>query len=194
MKISDIGNNLNILITCDFIPHHGWMSFLSWYSIYKNLPESKVYIACNRKLMINNFFGWARRCNVPFVLHKQMEIQEQIDFAIKQKKIEMPILVVPAEFLCVRDFKEANFSAENFKNLHFLEDFPELYADCKSNNNSCFISYKDGWGKFNTSKWINNLNCPLVPEFKYNTAIMTANESKINQLWNNATMLYKGLA
>lgn len=180
-------------MTCDFVSHHGWMSFLSWYSITKNLPEAKIFIACNRKLMINDFFGWARRCNVPFILHKSMEINEQCDFAIASKKIEYPILIISAEHICVRDFDEANFSPQKLKDKNFLEDFPDLYSDCKSSSNSCFVSYKNGWGKFNTNSWINNLNCPLVPEFKYTNTIMTANESRIGQLWNNATMLYKGL-
>lgn len=50
-----------IIILCDCIPLHDWMSFASWYSIKKKLPEYEVILEISSKCQ---FFAWARRLGV----------------------------------------------------------------------------------------------------------------------------------
>ena len=53
------GVNLNILISCDNSWHHCWMSYATWYSIYKNLPDAKVALSVPRGTV--NYFHWPPR-------------------------------------------------------------------------------------------------------------------------------------
>lgn len=50
----------HITIECNCVPGHDWMSFASWYSLSKRLPDSEVSIRCR----FCHLFGWARRLGV----------------------------------------------------------------------------------------------------------------------------------
>jgi len=56
--VSDLSN---ITIVCDCLPHHDWMSFASWYSLGKRLPDARVSLECRHC----HLFAWARRLGVP---------------------------------------------------------------------------------------------------------------------------------
>lgn len=189
MKVSNIGNNLNILITCSYAPHYDWMTFLCWYSLTKNLPDAKIYIACNRNQIKQQWFSWINKCKIPFILHKVMSPEDQIEYAIHDKKIDLPILIVPAEYICIKEFDD-NFA---FEGKQQLEQAKDLFGNCKNENIYSFVEYKSGWGKFNTDAWINKPDCPFMTNLKYISGDMTANEIRIGQLWSKAASLYKGL-
>jgi len=53
--------NLVIAIKCECMPAHDWMSFASWYSISKRLPDAKVEVQATLTVPI---FGWARKVGV----------------------------------------------------------------------------------------------------------------------------------
>lgn len=53
--------DLAIIIECDPIFLHNWMSFVSWYSINKNVPDSLVFIKYTQKC---NMFNWHNRVGV----------------------------------------------------------------------------------------------------------------------------------
>jgi hypothetical protein len=95
MEISSTGDNLNILIACDYLRHHNWMSFLCWYSLKKNLPDAKVYVASQRRIMEYNLFQWTRSCNVPLVLHKETNDEGQVDFVFKKYNLSNLLVVKP---------------------------------------------------------------------------------------------------
>jgi len=56
-----VGENLsNIAIVCECLPCHDWMSFASWYSLSKRLPDSAVVLEVRHC----HLFSWARRLGV----------------------------------------------------------------------------------------------------------------------------------
>lgn len=187
MTISSTGDGLNILIACDYLPHHNWMSFLCWYSLTKNLPEAKVFVASHRRLMKRDFFIWTRKCKVPYILHKESDDEGQIKYALNYGVCK-PLLVLPPDCVCVRDFNESGFIPESLSEITTLNS--ELSCDCKDVNPCSFATYSNGWGKFVTSYWINKMSCPFFFCFKYNQSDSTANELRIERLWNVAAPLF----
>mgnify|MGYP007120766161 CR=1 FL=1 len=178
---------MNILIACDYIPHHNWMSFLCWHSLSKNLPEAKVTVACHRRLMTYDFFGWTRKCKVPFVLHKAADEKGQI--ALISESVQGPLLVLSPETVCIRDFAEAGFSPDVLSGVVKMNS--ELCCDCKEEKPCVFVTYLSGWGKFVTQSWINRMSCPFVSGVKYGQGVMTSNEVRIGQLWSSVTPLFQ---
>ena len=54
MKISSIGKGLSILICCDFTVPHDWMSFLTFWSVKKNLLSvKKNFSSVKKKLFVS---------------------------------------------------------------------------------------------------------------------------------------------
>lgn len=185
MKISPTGDGLNILIGCDYLPHHDWMSFLCWYSLSKNLPDAKVTVACHRRLMRYDFFGWTRKCKVPFILHKATDDEGQVATVDAR-----PLLVIPPDVVCVRDFNESGFSPDVLADgVHRLVD--GLSCDCKEDKPCVFVTYPGGWGKFVTGSWINKMSCPFSVGVKYAQGNMTTNEVRIGRLWSAVTPLFQ---
>lgn len=68
----DTGNGLQIFINCNYLPHHDWMTFISWYSIKKNLPDADITIVCDKsKFATTPIFGWVNKANVNFTYTKK---------------------------------------------------------------------------------------------------------------------------
>lgn len=193
MKISDIGDGLQILIPVDYSPVHNWMGFISWYSISKNIPNCKVYIACNRKLMTYDLFGWAKKAKLSFVLHKDVPLEEQIQFAIDKFQINTPLIICPPENVCIRDFSEAclNFNFEN--KVYRLNEIPGMVNDCKDNISTVFVSYLNGWGKFVTSDWIHKDRCPLLSKFNFMENFQNVNEVRLGKIFEEGALLFNKL-
>lgn len=187
MTISATGDGLNILIACDYLPHHNWMSFLCWYSLSKNLPDAKVFVASHRRLMKHDLFVWTRKCNVPFILHKASDDEGQIQSAI-EFGVSKPLLVISPNSICVRDFDEAGFSTESLSEISWLND--DISCDCKEARSCPFVTYSNGWGKFVMSSWINKMSSPFLFGVKYSKGDLTANEIRIGKLWNAVTPLF----
>lgn len=71
--ISETGLGLSVLIITD--PEQNWQTFASWYSFYKNLPESKIAVVCQRNGQTPFcFYQWAKRIKVP-IIHKNQFIE-----------------------------------------------------------------------------------------------------------------------
>ena len=187
MTISSTGNGLNILIACDYLPHHSWMSFLCWYSLTKNLPDANVFVASHRRLMKYSLFTWTQKCKIPFILHKETDEEGQIQAAIDYG-VTKPLLVIPPDSVCVRDFNESGFSPESLFEIRRFD--AELSCDCKEARPCSFVTYSSGWGKFVTSSWINKTSNPFLFGVKYGQGELTANETRIGRLWIAATPLF----
>ena len=130
--ISFTGDNLNILISCDYTIIHNWMSFFSWYCLYKNLPNAKVFILCNRNSMDSMLFEWTKKCDVYFEIVKPMNLEEKIDY-LKKKKSLNNLLVIKPSMVAIRDFGEANFDTN--KSGRFNHVLPS--ACCKRQRRMC---------------------------------------------------------
>jgi hypothetical protein len=191
MQIDSTGEGLNILIACDYLSHHDWMSFFCWYSISKNLPDAKVFVTCNRKIKYEDLFVWPRKCNIPFHFNKETDINGQIKHAL-DSFASKPLLVVPPDCVCIRDFNEAGFSLESLSEINKLDD--SLLCDCKDERPCCFATYSNGWGKFVTSSWINRISSPFFSVAQFNKGELTPNEVRIGRLWNSAAFLFQNVS
>lgn len=64
------GDGLSIIIDCKNTFQHNWMAFASCYSIYKNLPDAKICIQCERGTD-GEFFKWADKFNAKLRYYKK---------------------------------------------------------------------------------------------------------------------------
>lgn len=181
------GKGLTVVITCDYCPHHSWMSFASWYSFYKMLPDAQTIIFCNRTKIDGQMFDWARTLRVPFRIHSPKTKKEQVELAAQEFKT--PLLVVDPEVMIVREFRE---DVENIKfgcsdKLWFIKDLAaeptilDWCVDVRDEKLATFISYSEGWGNFVVSRWINKSSSPF--RHRFGKVDMTSNERRVEKLW-----------
>lgn len=198
--VTNTGKNLNILVVCDYTPCHHWMSSLAWYSFYRNLPEAKVAVACNRLLMKHQLFDWTKRCDVPFALRKSDTPFSHAKYFVEKNILSFPLLILQPDVVAVRDLQNsAVFDGDSFsthKAIFLTEaiepiekDLP-LVFDVKGQDFQTFMTYENGWGKFVTSSWINKEIHPITPLWKYEDVNMTANERRLAELWKDFTPLF----
>lgn len=185
MEISPTGDGLNILIACDYVPHHDWMSFLCWYSLSKNIPDAKVTVISHRRLMKYRLFEWSRKCGIRLLLHHPDINQEE--YALT-RGVEKPLLVLEPHTIAVRDLEQGNFPLSQLKDVSWGKDFS---CDVKGDGENAFITYIDGWGKFVTSSWINRLGNPLTGDQRYGYGNLNANEFRLGRLWSAAAPLFQ---
>jgi hypothetical protein len=55
--VTSTGKGLNVLIRAEYSFSSNWMSFGSWYSVQKNLPDANVAIVCDGVSELNNISG-----------------------------------------------------------------------------------------------------------------------------------------
>jgi hypothetical protein len=172
-EISSTGDGLTILIACDQLDHHDWMSFVSWYSIYKNLPDAKVIIACKRGQCNYQFGGWTRRCNVEFFQHPddtdphESAINKKIIFSQDVVQVISPDVMVLDRYI------------------------GEKIVSSKSSELATFVSYLEGCGGFVLSEWIDKSEVPFGERAKrFIQKKITVNESRIIKLWERAYKAY----
>ncbi len=83
--------------------------------------------------------------------------------------------VFPATVMAVRDF----------------EDSWDVFS-CKTDFQSCFVDYSEGFGNFVVDKWINNRNVPFYNALKiFATNLTTINEIAILKMWEKCETLYR---
>jgi len=89
------------------------MSFASWYSIYRNLPDAEVALLCARDLK-NGYasYNWPYRCDIRFFQHENVGKQVGLlglnklyaaCIAVKEGFVEQPLLVVDYDMMAVRE-------------------------------------------------------------------------------------------
>lgn len=198
--ITTTGKGLNILISCDYMPCHSWMSFLAWYSFYRNIPEAKVVVACNRLPMKHQLFDWTKRCDVPFSLFKPDSSFNHLRYFIDKKIISFPVLILSPDVVVVRELNDVSAFDNSFseKKATFLTEMTEtvlsydksLVFDVKGQDFATFVTYENGWGKFVTSSWINKDMHPFTPLWKYDDVEMSTNERRLSGLWRDCIPLF----
>jgi len=57
--MENTGSGLSIVVECEYLKHHHWMTYASWYSLTKNLPDANVLIYCKRSRETEPLFQWA---------------------------------------------------------------------------------------------------------------------------------------
>ncbi len=99
----ETGNGLKILINCNYLPHHDWMTFVAWYSIIKYLPDTAITIYCDRSKFVSNQsnFTWARKIPVKFSYVKP-----------EKHDVEIPCDVMAVRIWNGPDISEASLGQE----------------------------------------------------------------------------------
>ena len=64
--IGEYGKGLTVVISAKNIPEHDWMSFASWYSINRNLPDARVILICERGDIV---FRWPYKCGLKTIYY-----------------------------------------------------------------------------------------------------------------------------
>jgi len=153
---------LNVIINCEEKVHHDWMAFASWYSIVKNLPDAQVQIYCKRTgNSLRQLFGWTYRYKVPLIKYHSINLPEN-SFQISP------------EIMAVSIYNKDALGP----------------ITTKSNENSTFVSYLEGCGKFVLSEWINSIRSPFEVVGKLYTDNLTVNELKVLKLWEKCYSTY----
>ena len=62
--VTSTGKGLNVLIRSEYSFSSNWMSFGSWYSVQKNLPDANVAIVCERVLGYDDHRLWPAEVNI----------------------------------------------------------------------------------------------------------------------------------
>lgn len=189
--ITPTGENLKIVISCQNKPEHNWMSYVSWYSILKNLPDATVMVAIDSgdpRL----YFKWIKKTNTGFFRFKK-----NLD-----NLIELPYLVISPNVMCIRTLDENILKILNknhrlaigdkikyiteSKNEEYLNS--EIYcADVRSSEPSSFVFYTD-FTDFVLNDWIEKNACPLT--YAKSFRAMTVNADKLLKLWINSSKTF----
>jgi hypothetical protein len=163
------GNELHVVIECENNSLHSWMSFASWYSVVKNLPNAGVTIVCKRGKIptVREHFMWARRAKVNFFIYEN-------EYCVKTDK---KIFKIPASVMAIRAYDAQLLGP----------------VDVKTDVLATFVNYSEGCGKFVISEWINREVGLFREVSKFETAEMSINETKLLNLWNKSHKLYENL-
>ncbi|RDJ35318.1 MAG: hypothetical protein DWQ19_10920 [Crenarchaeota archaeon] len=160
--ISPTGKNLDIVISCDFLPHHNWMSFASWYSIYKNLPDAKVRILCKRTQFVSDFFKWTFKCKVPFIQYTDHYV-----FRENELKITPDVMAI---------------------DIYDKDALGPI--DVRLEEKSTFITYLHGCGNFVLTEWIDTFRNPFGMTGRFFSNNLTVNEYRVLKLWEKCHKIY----
>ncbi len=172
------GKDLNILICCDYVRHHNWMTFSSWYSIFKNLPDAKVKIICKRTDIKETLFNWTRKCNVPFM---QYSADDRLFTEVAR---DLGIFEPNEEFMEI---------LPNVMAVSHYNEFSLGPVDCQSDNNSTFVRYLK-CGKFVDYEWINTNKNPFGNTKKLFSDDLMLNEYRILKMWDKCHNTYTAIA
>ena len=163
-------DNLKFTISCEYIPHHSWMSFASWYSLSKFFPDAEVSISIKRSIPTRDLFHWTDKCKVKRIFHSNI-IKEDSEINFNKE------IVLSPSIMAVRDYDE-NFIGPN---------------SSKSETQSTFIDYSEGCGRFVLSRWINKYETKtpfLGATRQFGTDNLTVNEVAVLRLWEKMYSLH----
>jgi hypothetical protein len=182
--MTNTGDGLSVLILCDYIPIHNWMTFACWYSLSKILPDSKIGIMCNRRPVTWQMFDWTRRLRVNMQIHAPLTKEQNISKALAGSFYSKPLLVLEPNILAIRDL-------ENLEGVQEVTDVAssDLCSDVRGDKMSPFVSYSDGWGNFVVSSWINRAGSPF--RHKFGRENMTVNEVRVERLWGQLATVFQ---
>ena len=159
---------MHVVIECNYLPGHDWISFACWYSIYENLPDASVEVYVERSFPKWTLFNWPRKINVPLKFGKNKNINNQTG-----KKV----ISVPFCTMAVRSYNKDS-----------------IVSDIRSENFSTFVTYLNRCAGFNTDRWINSLRAPFDDaERKFRTLDCYADEIKVLKQWERMLMLHSSL-
>ena len=121
--IGETGKNLSVLIVTE--PDKNWETFETWYSIFKNLPDARVAIGCQRTPSIPfQLFQWARRLKLNLFFHNPFThndpVANRLDAihrAIGRKMVDINILVIPPLIMSIDVLDHQTITEMQEKNI-----------------------------------------------------------------------------
>lgn len=114
----------NFLIECDESECNYWMSFVSWYSIVKNIPNSKVFL--------NKSYKWASKVGVCKLKNKQNNFN----------------LILSPSVVAVRSLENENFVISSSKSDIFSTFVDYRYGCGKLKLNSIVPPFEQVFKKY----------------------------------------------
>lgn len=222
--ISSTGKNLSILIVTE--AEKDWQTFATWYSAYKNLPESRIAMVCHRSSEIAPFvyYQWAKRLKVPIVRTwpfskegpEYLNWLNAIRIAQDKQFVGDSVLVVRPHTVILEPLDQKLLDSLNSRdiwtnddawflrsqntgdliNSYYLEGkeieklSDKLCVEAKESDEiACIVSYKKGCGRWiDTSK-----GCPFSSAAGLVSEEMTANETRVIELWKKLVPLYNAV-
>ena len=161
-EISLTGRGLSVIISCEYSLPHNWMTFASWYSIQKNLPDAQVGISCKRTDCAGDIFNWPTKCKVPYSQYS------------KEFKAPDNVKIITPDVMAVDTYKEEMLGPTN----------------AKDGKNSTFVSYLEGCGDFVLTNWIHTSRSPFSMTGRFFSDNLTVNEYRILKLWEMCHGIY----
>lgn len=166
--VTPTGENLLLIIKCEYLPHNDWMSFFTWYSIQKNLPDAKVLILCKRNVYKQSLFNWTYKYKVPiFQISSNFNDYSKIGADDSFHKIELT-----CEQAAINTFDEKNLGLDEEKEF------------------CTFFNYFNKCGSFKGQNWVDSLNSPFKKHNEFITDDISLNEFKILKLWKDCYKLF----
>lgn len=127
--ITETGKNLSVLIVTE--PEKDWQTFATWYSVFKNLPDARTAIFCQRnKQTPFVLFQWAKRLNIPTMIKNPFttDTTEQINWlhavrvATEERLIGGTVLVLRPLAMALESFDSKLLSRLNETDMWIDDD------------------------------------------------------------------------
>lgn len=156
-----------VVIECGYKPCHNWMTFVSWYSVIKNLPDAEVAIACKRGPVKKQYYLWAKRAKANFFMYSDTY---QFNRANK--------IIIQPHVMALRDYDAETAGP----------------VPVQSNEIATFVDYSSGCGRFVVSEWIHKDMGPFQEAVRrFSAPEMSINEVRLLAIWQQSYGLYSAL-
>lgn len=142
MEITPTGENLSIIIDCDYVPHHDWMTKVSVFSIQQHLPDANISINCKRNICKYQLFDWTRKLNIRFTYNENKQKECLIitpDVMAIRTFIDKKIFLAKEEEICT--FVTYKEGCGNFVMSEWIDSIEAPFAVAKEFvNNSLSVN------------------------------------------------------
>lgn len=162
---NNFGEGLVVFISCKPTLTDNWLSFASWYSVKKFLPDAQIYLVGESQEQERMSFGWVYRSKLPFV---------RSGIAEAEKLIQGEKVVIKAGTIAVREYLSGQV------------------IPAKSLDTATFVDASQECGSLVISQW-NRPYPPFRKATKFITETATPNERKVLSLWEESINLYLAL-
>jgi hypothetical protein len=162
------GKDLGVIIRCHQHSCERWMSFASWYSLYKLIPDAKVAVCLIRGAPDISSLVWPYKCDVPvFQCSEDDDPFECVSYGDRKR------FYMKSSTMAVRSY-------EGILNV----------THAKSSEMTTFVDYSEGCGNFVMAEWINSLSMPFMKVDSFRHDDMTVNEIAVLKLWERMYHFY----
>lgn len=164
---------MSIVIATTQSTHNEWMAFACWYSVHRNLPESKVAVIFPRAYKSHQF-TWLNKCHIPYLAYTaEGTIDDAVKTLVDNEIIATPVTILKDSMMIIRD----NLELPTDGITHFLAPYASTTEPC------AIVDFRK-CSKFNLEEW--NESEQKHPFYRTKQLISrnrTGNEIKVFELW-----------